>query len=87
MTPPSKHLLNFEGGNALSDFRAKALLPKLQQACSRIASVHARHVHWVWSDAALGRQDVDRLEALLRYGDTVPRRGATTISAPSAGPV
>ncbi len=89
MTPPSKHLLNFEGGNALSDFRAQALLPKLQQACARIAGVHARHVHWVWSDAALGRQEVDRLEALLRYGDPYagPGEGALVVVAPRLGTV
>src|SRR5690606_10162823 len=59
------------------------------QACARIAGVHARHVHWVWSDAALGRQDVDRLEALLRYGDpyTGPEHGALVVVAPRLGTV
>ena len=89
MTPPPKHLLNFEGGNALSDFRVKALLPRLQQACARIADVHARHVHWVWSDAALAAADVDRLSALLRYGDPYagPKHGALVVVAPRLGTV
>ncbi len=46
----------FEGGNALSAFRAQALLPRLQQACSRVTGVSARHVHWVASDRALERR-------------------------------
>ena len=36
-----------EGGNALSAFRAQALLPQLQAVCERITGVVARHVHWV----------------------------------------
>jgi phosphoribosylformylglycinamidine synthase len=50
MSPTQKHLLHFEGGNALSAFRAQALLPKLQSVSSRITGVAARHVHWVWTD-------------------------------------
>ena len=59
----------FEGGNALSAFRAQALLPRLQQACSRVTGVSARHVHWVASDRALERSDHDRLAALLDSGE------------------
>ena len=46
-SPTQKHLLHFEGGNALSAFRAQALLPKLQSVSPRITGVAARHVHWV----------------------------------------
>ena len=42
MSPSSKHLLHFEGGNALSAFRAQALLPALQSISPRIAGVAAR---------------------------------------------
>ena len=52
-SPTQKHLLHFEGGNALSAFRAQALLPKLQSVSSRITGVAARHVHWVWTDEAV----------------------------------
>ncbi len=69
MTSPSKHLLHFEGGSALSAFRAQALLTRLQAVVPRIAAVHARHVHWVWSDAPLSGAERDKLGALLRYGD------------------
>ncbi len=69
MSPTQKHLLHFEGGNALSAFRAQALLPKLQSVSPRIAGVAARHVHWVWTDAAPAAGDADKLASLLRYGD------------------
>jgi hypothetical protein len=50
-----KHLTHFEGGNALSAFRAQALLPRLQAvSAAHQSAVSARHVHWVWSDAAAG---------------------------------
>ncbi len=44
---PSQNLLHFEGGNALSAFRAQALLPALQAVNARITGLVARHVHWV----------------------------------------
>ena len=64
-----KHLTHFEGGNALSAFRAKALLPRLQAVNERISSVQARHVHWVWADGTLSAEELARLAALLDYGD------------------
>ncbi len=64
-----KHLHHFEGGNALSDFRASALLERLHGAVGRVESVGARYLHVVWSDAPLARADLDRAAALLRYGE------------------
>ena len=72
MTPNPKHLTPFDGGNALSGFRAQALLQRLQLACDRVTGVQARHVHWVWSDAPLVAADSARLAALLDYGDAPP---------------
>jgi len=69
MTSPPKHLLHFEGGSALSAFRAQALWSRLQSVAQRVGAVHARHVHWVWSDAALTSAERDKLGALLRYGE------------------
>ena len=63
-TTSSKHLIHFEGGNALSSFRAAALLARLQSVSDRIAAVHARHVHWVWTDAALDDEGRGKLAAL-----------------------
>ncbi|GAB4568970.1 MAG: phosphoribosylformylglycinamidine synthase [Rhizobacter sp.] len=89
MTSTPKHLLHFEGGNALSTFRAQALLPKLQSVSPRITGVSARHVHWVWSEAALNREAVDKVQALLRYGDAYagPAEGALIVVAPRLGTV
>jgi phosphoribosylformylglycinamidine synthase len=73
---PSTHLFlaSFDGGNALSAFRARALLDRLQAACPRITGVAARHVHWVASQAALSDTDRAKIAALLDYGD--PYRGS-----------
>lgn len=89
MTSTPKHLLHFEGGNALSAFRAQALLPRLQAISPRITAVHARHVHWVWSDQPLPRDAHDKLAALLTYGDAYagPADGALVLVAPRLGTV
>ncbi|MFL5522332.1 MAG: phosphoribosylformylglycinamidine synthase, partial [Gemmatimonadales bacterium] len=85
-----KHLHHFEGGNALSDFRARALLERLRAAVDRIESIRARHLHVVWSDAPMARADLDRAAALLRYGDPFDDAGADdarVIVAPRLGTV
>jgi phosphoribosylformylglycinamidine synthase len=89
VTSTPKHLLHFEGGNALSAFRAQALLPRLQAISPRITAVHARHVHWVWSDQPLPRDAHDKLAALLTYGDAYagPADGALVLVAPRLGTV
>ncbi|HEV6965856.1 phosphoribosylformylglycinamidine synthase [Roseateles sp.] len=68
------HLTAFEGGNALSDFRAQALLARLQTVNARIVGVSARAVHWVWTDRPLDGEARDRFAALLTYGE--PATGA-----------
>ena len=89
MTTPTQHLLHFEGGNALPEFRASSLLAGLSQSVPRITAVHARHVHWVSSAAPIERAQRDALEGLLRYGD--PYAGATDgtliVIAPRLGTV
>jgi len=89
VTSTSKHLLHFEGGNALSAFRAQALLPRLQSVSPRITGVAARHVHWVWSESPLSPPAVATLEALLRYGDAYagPTDGALIVVSPRLGTV
>ena len=85
-----KHLHHFEGGNALSDFRARALLERLRAAVDRIESIRARHLHVVSSDAPMARADLDRAAALLRYGDPFDDAGADdarVIVAPRLGTV
>jgi phosphoribosylformylglycinamidine synthase len=63
------HLFHFEGGSALSSFRAQALLARLQTACVRITAVAARHVHWAAFDNAPSLEGLDKLQALLNYGE------------------
>lgn len=89
MTSTPQHLLHFEGGNALSAFRAQALLPRLQAVNARITGVHARHVHWVWCDRALDTASHEKLKALLVYGDpyTGPNDGTVVVVAPRLGTV
>ena len=90
MTPPAKNLICLDGGNALSDFRARALLARLRSINPHIAALGARHVHWVWSDAALADADSGRLRELLRYGDAAPAaadEGALVVVAPRLGTV
>ncbi|MDT8998851.1 phosphoribosylformylglycinamidine synthase [Paucibacter sp. APW11] len=89
MASSSKHLTHFEGGNALSAFRAQALLPKLQAVNARITALHARHVHWVWCDQALGAEEQSKLAALLNYGDAYEggSQGQLLVVAPRLGTV
>ncbi len=88
MTIAPKHLMHFEGGNALSAFRSQGLLARLVQVNPRIVGVSARYVHWVWSDAALDRTTQDKLAALLTYGDAaIPGEGALVVVMPRLGTV
>ena len=90
--PIPKHLTHYEGGNALSDFRAQALLPRLRAlggTLERLTGIAARHVHWVWSDTPLAHAETDKLDALLRYGDayTGATEGPLIVVAPRLGTV
>jgi len=89
VTSSPKHLHHFEGGNALSAFRAQALLPRLCAVSPRITGVHARHVHWVWSEGPLAEEGLHKLAALLRYGDPYagPADGPLIVVAPRLGTV
>jgi phosphoribosylformylglycinamidine synthase len=89
VTSTSLHLTHHEGGSALSGFRLRALLARLRAIEPRLVGVAARHVHWVGSDAALAREQADKLGALLRYGDPYegPNDGALVVVAPRLGTV
>ncbi|HET9644852.1 MAG TPA: hypothetical protein VFP68_16195, partial [Burkholderiaceae bacterium] len=68
MSSVPKHLMHFDGCNAISAFRAQTLLQKLKVVSPTIVGIHARYVHWAWSDAVFGPPVHDRLADLLRYG-------------------
>jgi phosphoribosylformylglycinamidine synthase len=71
----SLHITEFEGGQALSDFRIQQLLPRLRAAHPRIEGITARYVHLVASDHAPAPAERERLAALLTYGE--PYTGAS----------
>ena len=82
-------LMHFEGGNALASHQVLALLPKLQAINPRITGVHARFDHWVVLAQPLPQSDLDKLAALLTYGDayTGPSEGELIVVAPRLGTV
>ena len=84
-----KFLSRFEGGNALSGFRAKALLGRLRAEAPAIEQVRARHLHVVWSEVPLSPAETDRVAALLRYGEPfdAAAAAASMIVAPRLGTV
>ena len=71
--PHAYVLTSVGGGNALSPFRAAALVTKLR-AVAPITDVSARYVHWAASDTELDAQTHATVQKLLTYG-------------PAAGPV
>ena len=89
-TPPAlSTLMHFEGGNALAPHQVQALLPQLQAINPRISGVHARFVHWVALDQALPPGELDKLAALLTYGDACDgtSEGELIVVAPRLGTV
>ncbi|MFT5036390.1 MAG: phosphoribosylformylglycinamidine synthase, partial [Litorivivens sp.] len=79
------HLTTFEGEsrgiNALSDFRAQQLLPRLQAINDKITSISARFVHLVATDAPPTDAMETQLEALLSYGEPCGAWPANTTGA------
>ena len=63
------HISMFEGGNALSPFRIKQILPILQTVSPQIQDLHARYVHLAASHQALSEASQTTLAALLTYGE------------------
>jgi len=63
------HITEFEGGNALSEFRVQQLLPRLQAVHDKVNGLSARYVHLVAADHAPSAAEDERLAALLTYGD------------------
>jgi phosphoribosylformylglycinamidine synthase len=69
------HITEFEGGSALSEFRVQQLLPRLQAIDEKVSGIAARFVHLVATDHAPAAAEIERLGALLTYGD--PAQSAT----------
>ena len=70
----SLHITEFEGGRALSEFRIRQLLPRLQEVHDKVSGISARFVHLAAWDHAPSAAERERLAALLTYGE--PFEGA-----------
>ncbi|MFV0679007.1 phosphoribosylformylglycinamidine synthase [Ottowia sp.] len=79
----------FDGGNALSDFRTRQLLPRLQAIEPAVTSLTARYVHVAGFDSAPDAATLTQLAALLTYGDpcTDTAEGEIVVVAPRLGTV
>jgi phosphoribosylformylglycinamidine synthase len=80
----------FEGGSALSEFRARQILPRLQAVDPRIEGLAARFVHLVVTEAALDGAARERFAALLGYGEPFEapaKSGPTIVVTPRLGTV
>ncbi len=83
-------LTTVPGGNALSPFRAAALVARLQRVVPGLTAVSARHVHWVASEEPLDEATTATVERLLTYGppdagDAAGAHVAVVVVAPRLG--
>ena len=85
----TQHIHFFEGGNALSEFRVRQLLPRLQAVNPAVASISARYVHLAGFDTPPAEDELQRLAALLTYGEPYdgPAGGQAVIVTPRLGTV
>lgn len=88
----SLFITQFEGGNALSAFRAQKLLPQLQAIHPKIEGIDARYLHLVASDAQPDAALVGQLGKLLEYGEPfapaeAAEPGAVVLVTPRVGTV
>ncbi|NHN57322.1 phosphoribosylformylglycinamidine synthase [Calidifontibacter sp. DB0510] len=82
-------LTTLPGGNALSDFRARALLARLQAVSPGVTGVAARHVHWVASAGPLSPDSRAAVTSILTYGEPYagPADGTLVVVAPRLGTI
>ena len=82
-------MLILPGSNALSAFRTSGLLSRLQSVDATIVGVSGRFVHFVDSASELSKEDEDKLNALLVYGDAfaASSEGDTFVVIPRFGTI
>ncbi|HVZ43653.1 MAG TPA: phosphoribosylformylglycinamidine synthase [Ramlibacter sp.] len=85
----SLHITEFEGGNALGDFRTQQLVARLKALDSGIDGIAARYVHLAAFAHAPDPGEVTRLAALLTYGEAYdgPSAGPLVVVTPRLGTV
>jgi phosphoribosylformylglycinamidine synthase len=78
----------FKGIDALSDFRKKALLKRLQKMDKNIKGVSAEYVHFVDANK-LSATDTKKLEELVQYGTAYKsdRQGTILLIVPRLGSI
>jgi phosphoribosylformylglycinamidine synthase len=81
-TPVTAHhtpsITTYAGGRALSASKTARLLVQAQQIAPQITAVATQWVHWVQTDTAPDAATLDKLQALLTYGE--PAATAATAS-------
>ncbi len=65
----TQHITPIEGGDALGNFRAQQLLPRLQAINDKIVGVSARFVHLVDTLEPMAAAELPKWQALLTYGE------------------
>ncbi|MFN8098773.1 MAG: phosphoribosylformylglycinamidine synthase [Dermatophilaceae bacterium] len=84
-------LTTFEGGEALSPFRARALLARLEAVAPQVTGVDGRFVHVVASLEALTPEAATSVDLLLTYGrpyaGPAPADGTVVVVTPRLGTV
>lgn len=82
-------MLILAGSNALSAFRAQRLLSALQAIDPAITGVTARYLHFVDGPDTISKEELDRLNALLTYGDpfTGSEKGDEYVVVPRIGTI
>ncbi|MBY0464186.1 MAG: phosphoribosylformylglycinamidine synthase, partial [Burkholderiales bacterium] len=68
-------LHTFAGGNALSSFKSRQLLPQLQAVSDKITGVTARFVHLAAFDGEPDAATLTRVAELLTYGEPALAQG------------
>ncbi|OGB71096.1 MAG: phosphoribosylformylglycinamidine synthase [Burkholderiales bacterium RIFOXYC12_FULL_65_23] len=85
----TQYITPIEGGDALGNFRAQQLLPRLQAVSDKISGISARFVHLVDTLAPLSAEQLQQWQALLTYGEPYEGEtaGALVVVTPRIGTV
>lgn len=82
-------MLTYRGINALSDFRTKKLLARLQDIDNDITDVSAEYVHFAATNKALSSDEAEQLKRLTTYGTayTGSNKGKLFLVVPRPGTI
>ncbi len=85
----TQYITPIEGGDALGNFRAQQLLPRLQAVSDKITGISARFVHLVDTLEPLSAEQLQQWQALLTYGEPYEGEtaGALVVVTPRMGTV